>query len=364
MVVVAATLVVACHGKKREQPSVTVAAASAEPVPRHAALVAAVDTRAFPAALGEMKIPANNPQTDAKIALGHQLFFDERLSVDGSRSCYSCHTNEHGTGGHLPTAVGAKDKALTRHSPVLWNVGYLPAYYWDGRANSLEAQALAAWAGGNMGVGKDGLAAKAHEIGNIPTYRGRFQQAFGTPGASPEKVVQAISAYERTLVCSDSAYDRYARGDKQALTSQQKLGLGLFVGAAGCSTCHTPPHFSLAYTTAGGAYFNTGRGTEGKQTADVDPGRAQVTGQDRDWAAFKVPTLRNVAKSGPYFHDGSAKTLEEAVRFMASGGTPNKNHTPLLRDRNLSDEQIAQIVAFLGALDCPGELEPPRAPTD
>jgi cytochrome c peroxidase len=123
-----------------------------------------VDKMTVPTITQKMAIPEDNPQSDAKVQLGYQLFFDKRLSVDGSRACYSCHQNEDGNGGHEPTAIGAQEKPLPRHSPVIWNVGYLSRFYWVGRSESLEAQALGAWGGGNMGVGNEGLDANAKEI--------------------------------------------------------------------------------------------------------------------------------------------------------------------------------------------------------
>jgi cytochrome c peroxidase len=312
--------------------------------------------------LGKVPLPDDNPQSEAKIELGHQLFFDKRLSADGSRSCYSCHQNEDGNGGKDPTAIGAKDKKLPRHSPVIWNVAYLGKLYWDGRSDSLEAQAEAAWAGGNMGVGKDKLADKAKEIAKIAGYKKQFEQAFPGKGVTPETIVQAIAAYERTLICNDTAYDRFAKGDKTALTAEQKQGLELFMGKAGCVACHAPPFFSSAFFGKDAAFFNTGVGIEGKKEEEVDTGRMAVTKKDSDWAAFKPPSLRNVSKSAPYFHDGSKATLTDAVRFMAGGGHPNKNLSPLLTDKKLSDQEIAAIVAFLGALDCGGKLEEPKLP--
>ncbi|MFO7179908.1 MAG: cytochrome c peroxidase [Pseudomonadota bacterium] len=350
---------IACSRKETSAPSATasapvVASAPAPSGPK-------VDSMTFPV-LGPMPIPENNPQTPEKIALGQQLFFDKRLSVDGSRSCYSCHLNEDGTGGHLPTAIGAKEVKLTRHSPVLWNVGYLPRLYWDGRADSLEAQALAAWAGGNMGVGKDKLEAKAKEIAKVPGYKEAFAKVFPDRGVTPETIVQAIAAYERTLVCDDTRYDRYAKGDKNALDEREKQGLELFMGKAGCAACHAPPHFSTAYVTKDGTYFNTGIGTRDKNKDEVDVGRMAVTKNEADWAAFKPPSLRNVAKSPPYFHDGSIANLEEAVRFMASGGYANEKLSPLMVDRKLTDAEISALVAFLRALDCPGSLVEPTLP--
>jgi cytochrome c peroxidase len=344
------------------------ASASAAPEPAAAAPVATApagpplkaDEMTLPHDLGKVPIPENNPQTDAKVALGHQLFFDKRLSGDGSRSCYSCHLNEDGNGGHDPIAIGAREKKLTRHSPVMWNVGYLSKLYWDGRSDTLEAQGTAALAGGNMGVGKDKLADKAKEIGDIPGYKKQFKKVFADKGATPETLVQALSAYERTLVCDNTAYDRFAKGDKKALTEPQKRGLELFFGKAGCIACHTPPFFSIAFLSKDAAFFNTGMGVEGKKEDEVDVGRMTVTKKDSDWAAFKPPSLRNVSKSPPYFHDGSKAKLEDAVRFMAGGGFKNKAISPLLADRKLSDEEIQSIVTFLGALDCNKTLVQPK----
>jgi cytochrome c peroxidase len=259
-------------------------------------------------------------------------------------------------------AIGAKKKQLTRHSPVIWNVGFLSRFYWDGRAESLEAQALGAWGGGNMGVGQENLEAKAREIGKIAEYKKQFDEVFPKDGVTPDTIAKAISAYERTLICDDTTYDKYAKGDKKALNDTQKRGLALFMGKAACTACHTAPFFSSAYMLEAGTYFNVGVGVEGKKEDQVDVGRMKVTEKETDWAAFKVPTLRNVSKSAPYLHDGSKKTLEEVVRFMAEGGFKNKNRSALMTNKNLSDAEIGDLVAFLGALDCNTKLEEPKLP--
>jgi cytochrome c peroxidase len=361
----AASLALACSKDEPQQPTTAktqspapAAAASAAP-----AAPALPPVPAPPKSLGPMRTPANNPTTPAKVRLGQQLFFDPALSVDGTRSCYSCHQNEDGTGGHEPTAIGAKNTPLPRHSPTLWNVGYLPRLYWDGRADSLEAQAKAAWAGANMGVGQDNLAAKAQEIGDKPEYDAGFKAAFPGIGATPDSVVQAIAAYERTLFCGDTKVDRHIAGDGTALNDQQKAGLELFIGKAGCHACHTPPFFSDAYLTEDGSYHNVGAALRGgKDPASADVGRQKVSANPADRGSFKTPSLRNISRSAPYLHDGSIAKLEDTVRFMAGGGFPNPDIDPKMVDKKLSDDEIKQLVAFLGALECTGTLTPPPSP--
>ena len=300
-------------------------------------------------------------QTPAAIKLGHALFFDKRLSADGSVSCYSCHQNEDGNGGATPTAVGAKGKKLSRHSPVIWNVGYLPELYWNGRASSLEAQAKGAWGGGNMGVGKANLQAKTDEIAAIPGYKALFTSAYPEQKPSPELVAKALSAYERTLTCDDTDYDRYVAGDKKALSNEQLEGYDVFMGKAMCSACHAPPLFTNAMMTQG-AFFNVGIGTKGVSEEKLDIGRMKISKKPEDKAAFKTPSLRNVAKSAPYFHNGSVDKLTDAVHLMASGGIANPNLSPLIADRNLSQKEKGQLLAFLEGLNCRGTLKEPQLP--
>lgn len=300
----------------------------------------------------------DDPSRAAKVSLGHALFFDERLSGHGDRTCYSCHQNEHGNGGKEPLAIGAGDKVLTRHSPVIWNVGYfVESLYWDGRAATLEETTKAAWGGPNMGAGADNLDRKAAELAAIPGYKTQFIAAFGDKTEiKADQVAAAISEYMRTLVCTDTAYDRFARGEKAALTEQQKRGFDVFAGRGGCVTCHTTPYFTTAMGVAGGAYFNVGIGTANVPESNVDIGRMKVTNAETDWASFKPPSLRNVTRSAPYFHDGSVATLEDAVRLMAKGGIANKNKNAALVDRQLTEAEIADLIAFLAALECPGTL--------
>lgn len=304
-----------------------------------------------------------------KIALGNALFFDKRLSGGTDRSCYSCHANEDGNGGAQPLAIGSGGKTLTRHSPVIWNVGYWNAAgYWDGRAKTLEDNTKGAWGGGNMGAapGADtpekvtaALDAKAAEVAAIPELKKRFDAAYPGTAIKADHVASALSEYMRTLICKDTAYDKFAGGDKTALSDEQQRGLDVFIGKGKCGTCHAPPFFSTAMGVEGGVYFNVGIGTSGVAEDKVDIGRMKVSNKPEDWAAFKPPSLRNVAKSMPYFHDGSVEKIEDAVKLMSSGGIANKNKTPLLTDAGLTDAERADLVAFLKGLNCPGTLEPP-----
>ena len=330
------------------------------PRPPHVYTAAEADALLLQWDMGKVKIPDDNPQSTPKIELGHQLFFDKRLSADGSRSCYSCHQNEDGTGGHEPLGVGANKKPLTRHAPSLWNVGFLPRLNWDGRSHSLETQALDALEGDQMGLGEGKVPAKAAEIAKILGYKRLFEAAFPGEPISVDTLVQAISSYERTLVCNDSAFDKFGKGDKSAMSDEQKRGFMIFSERAKCDTCHTPPFFSDTYLPPTGAFFNIGIGTENKEDKDVDPGRMRVTKKESDWGAFKPPSLRNVSNTPPYFHDGSRPTLEAAVRFMAGGGHDNKNHSPIVQDKKLSDEEVHLIVTFLGSLACEEKLVPPK----
>lgn len=208
-----------------------------------------------------------------------------------------------------------------------------------------------------MGVGKENLVDKADELGEKSEYKAQFDAVFPGVGATPDTVVQAIAAYERTLFCADTAFDRFFAGDASALSEEQKAGKDLFIGKAACHSCHTPPMFSDAYMNSEGAYHNVGVGIEGKKPEEVDVGREKISENPSEWAAFKTPSLRNVTKSAPYFHDGSVAKLEDAVKFMASGGHANKGLDAKMVDKKLSDTEIKQLVAFLGSLECRGTLK-------
>ena len=296
-----------------------------------------------------MPIPADNPMTPEKVALGRQLFFDERLSGDGSRSCYSCHVCEKGLTDGLAKSVGAFNKQLPRSSPTLWNIGYHKEFYWDGRSPSLEKQAMAAWTGANMGAKADEIAVK---LNGIQGYRAQFQKVFGAD-ATPDNIVKAIAAFERTIISGDTPLDRYRAGNQSALNASAMRGWNIFQ-AIKCTNCHD----GVLLTDQ--QYHNVGIGMDQKEP---DVGRFKVTNKPEDTGAFKTPTLRDIAESAPYFHDGSVATLEEALDIMLGGGKPNQYlDKKNLEKRNVLPEQREDLLNFLRALNVDCGLKKPALP--
>ena len=289
-----------------------------------------------------MTIPPDNLMTPEKVALGKQLFFDERLSGDGSKSCYSCHVCEHGLTDGLSKAMGAGNKPLTRNSPTLWNIGYHHEFYWDGRSNSLEKQAMTAWTGPNMGANADQIVAN---LNALQDYKSQFQKVFQSD-ATPDNVVKAIAAFERTLISGNTAWDRWKAGDNTAISMSAYRGWNIFQGIK-CNNCHDGVLFTDQQ------FHNIGIGMD---QPEPDPGRGKVTTRPEDTGAFKTPTLRDVARSGPYFHDGSAQRLEEAVDIMLGGGKPNPHlDTKNLKPNKVLPEQREDLLNFLRSLtvdDC------------
>lgn len=309
----------------------------------------------------EMKIPADNPMTPAKVRLGKQLFYDPRLSGDMTRSCYACHLRQHGLTDGRPTAIGAYDVQLTRSSSTLWNIGYHSEFYWDGRSASLEAQAKAAWAGGNMGAaGKDGKPSTeevCQRLDKVKEYRQQFEEVFGGK-CTPDSVAKALAAFERTLVSVDSPWIRFREGDPKALSAAARRGYELFKGKARCENCHS----GLLLTDL--QYHNAGIGMNPKKGKEPDLGRYNATKQERDKGAFKTPTLLDINQSAPYFHDGSAATLEEAVDVMLGGGLDNPwlDTANLRPEVKLTKQEKADLVQFLRELKVRYTVKEPELP--
>jgi cytochrome c peroxidase len=307
-----------------------------------------------PLGLPALPVPADNPITPEKIELGKMLYFDTRLSANGKISCATCHDPKMAWAEHTPTSKGINDQMGGRNSPTVINAAYAPAQFWDGRAASLEEQALGPIEN-PIEMGHK-LPAMIQDLSKVPQYGEMFKKAFGTE-VNKEGVAKAIATFERTVLSGNSPYDRYMAGDKSALSEAQKRGMELFDGKGTCGLCHTPPKFS------GYQYQNAGVGMDKKEP---DPGRKAVTGKDSDLGKFRVPQLREVANTAPYFHDGSVATLEAAVALMATGGKDNPNLSPIfksLRDAGITEQEQKDLVEFLKALS--GEypiVEAPKLP--
>lgn len=297
----------------------------------------AEQTRANPA-LPSLAIPADNPQSDAKVALGAQLYFDSRLSIDNSVSCATCHAPETAWANHDKVDTGVGGRQGTRNSGTVLDAAHMKFQFWDGRAQTLEEQALGPIHNPvEMGETLEHVVQKLNAIAG---YRAQFHRVFGT-AVTTDGIAKAIAAFERTVLSGPSSYDRFMAGDRTAMSESAVRGLELFDGTAGCSACHAPPMFSDQ------SFHNIGVGMD-RSTPDI--GREAVTNDPTDRGKFKTPALRNVALTWPYLHDGSAATLEDVVEIYDSGGVPNPTLDPRVTPLGLTVDQKKDLVAFLRSL--------------
>lgn len=289
-------------------------------------------------ALPAVTIPADNPQTGAKVALGHQLFFDPRLSADNTISCATCHEPSMAWANHNPVDTGFKGRMGTRNSGTILDSAYMDFQFWDGRARTLEEQSLGPIH--NPAEMGETLEDVVHELNAIPGYRRQFGEVFGTR-VTVDGLAKAVAAFERTVLSGPSPYDRYVAGDRTAMPPEAIRGLRLFGGKARCRTCHQGPMLSDQ------GFHNIGVGMD-RPSPDV--GREAVTKDTRDRGKFKTPSLRNVALTWPYMHDGSVRTLADVVDFYNRGGVPNPTLDVFVTTLDLTDEEKQQLVAFMEAL--------------
>lgn len=283
----------------------------------------------------------------AKSELGKRLFFDKRLS-DGTVSCATCHDPAKGWTDQRPVSRGVHGQNGRRNAPSIVDAGTYPVLLWDGRAHLLEEQAMIP-IGESIEMGPS-TAAAVGAISKVPGYAPLFAKAFGDDEVTLERIVAAIAAFERSLTSAPSAYDRWQGGDASALTPQQARGKDLFFGKASCFACHSGPHLSDFQ------FHNIG-------VTGPDHGRGVLSGDKRDDGAFRTPTVRNLARTFPYMHDGSLKTLEEVVEFYDRGGNAPKRFDFEIQPLGLTADEKKDLVAFLRALD--GELprvSPPVLP--
>jgi cytochrome c peroxidase len=298
--------------------------------------------------------PDDNPTTPEKSALGRLLFFDPRLSGDNTMSCATCHLPDKAWGDALPKAKGAGGKELARNTPSLMNVGFYQTLFWDGRSASLEQQALVPIESPDeMNQNADAL---VDELAAVPQYRKQFESVFGRP-VNKDDVARALAAFQRTLVSRNSPFDRYLAGDKEALSPQAQKGLELFRGEAGCIRCHDGPLLS------DGKFYRIGIGIT---IGSGDKGRGAITGERDDLYSFRTPSLRDVAHTAPYMHDGSLATLYDVVEFYYRG-VPTRGPDGLELDVaplvGQSFTEIDPLVEFLKSLSGePPDITPPELP--
>ncbi len=283
-------------------------------------------------------IPDDNPLTPEKIALGKQFFWDKRWSFSGTVACVSCHLPDHGWSDPLQLSMHANGKPTARHSPTIVNRLFSDRQAWTGLRASVDDLSI-----------KDSNRTDekvVEHLGAIPAYREQFRKVFGTD-LNPDGVAKAIAAYVRTILSGNLPFDRFNAGDKGGLSSAAQRGLALFEGKARCVRCHTGFNFSDE------GYHNIGVGMD-KENPDL--GRYNVTKTEADKGAFKTPTVRDVAKRGPYMHDGGEKTLEGVVAFYNKGGIKNPWLSREVQPLNLSAQEQSDLVAFLRSLT--GEIDP------
>jgi cytochrome c peroxidase len=331
-----------------------------------------------PLGLPPVPVPTDNPITAAKVQLGRKLFYDRRLSLNGTMSCAMCHIPEQGfTNNELATAVGVEGRTVRRNAPTLYNVAYFSNIFHDGREIRLEYQIWAPMLAANE-MANPSMGWIVNKIKKSADYQGLFEAAFGGRGPGPETIGMAIASYERTLVSGSSPFDRWYYGDDQsAISDEAKEGFRLFSGKARCVTCHTIHEEYALFTDD--RFHSTGLGWQaavGDEPSDIqiqlapglktqlparviasvsgprpsDLGRYEVTQDPADRWMYKTPTLRNVALSAPYMHNGVFSTLREVVIFYNKGGIPNPQLDPLIGPLALTDQQIDKIISFLETL--------------
>lgn len=299
--------------------------------------------------------PAGNEPSAARIKLGKTLFFDPRLSGDGSMSCATCHNPQFGWTDGLPTAVGNKSQILERATPTVVNTGYNTFQMWDGRKRTLEEQAMGPMEAAqemNMDVKR-----LFEWLNRSKGYSAMFKEAYPGEAIDSKTLSKALAAYERTVVSKDSRFDRWVKGDAGAMTEQQVKGFELFVGKAKCVNCHSAPNFT------DNGFHNLGLPSFG--VAEPDLGRYGIKPLAIMKGAFKTPTLRDVSMSAPYFHDGSSATLADVVAHYNKGGVVKTNLSPNMHELGLNAQEQADVVAFVEALTSPQqEVTLPALPLD
>ncbi len=311
----------------------------------------------------------------ARVDLGRRLFMDRRLSRNDTMSCAMCHVPEQGFAqNELATSIGVEGRSLRRNAPSVLNAGFNESYFHDGRVLTLEEQAWGPLLAADE-MGNPDRASVVARVSAIAEYADAFSRAFGNPGVTAERIALALAAYQRSLVAGGSRFDRWYYGNEtEALTAQEKRGFVVFRGKAQCNACHELGRDYALFTDERfhnlGVGFGRARGEDvevalapgvtTRLSNDVlqsvseplrpDEGRFEVTGNAAERGAFRTPTLRNVALTAPYMHDGSLASLRSVVDFYDRGGNANPNLDPLMLPLYLSERDKEDLVAFMRAL--------------
>lgn len=335
------------------------------------------------APLGDPPSPPDNPTTKEKVELGKLLFFDGRLSGNAAMPCSACHLPDAGWDFPEKISLGYPGTTHWRNSQTVINSAYYNKLFWAGASKSLEAQARSAARGGVAGNGEDDM--MEARLAFVPEYRKRFKAVFGDKWPRVRNAYRAIAAFERTLVQTDTPFDKYMRGDDKALTKEQKRGLKLFTGKAGCAQCHdgalltNQKYYNLGVPAYDGwetdamaqitfrfELYAKGMSEDKYRKFKDDPGLYFRTKQVADLGKFRVPSLRYTKYTAPYMHNGMIATLADVVEFYNKGGGKNDfsaTKTKLLKPLKLSKREKADLVAFIESLSGPRiEMEAPELP--
>lgn len=296
-----------------------------------------------------------DPPTPERVRLGRWLFFDARLSADGTVSCATCHRPEHAFSEPTPVSTGIAGQKGGRKAPSFVNQAWTlyPHFFWDGRSSSLEDQALGPIQNPiEMGNSLESMLASLESAG----YAAYFEEAFGDREITSDRVARAIADYERTRLSGNSPWDRWQAGDDNAVSELAKRGHELFFGKAGCGRCHLGQNFTDS------RFHTLGVGWDPRAEEFADAGRYAVSGAEPDRGAFKTPSLRDVTRHAPYMHDGSIDTLREVIEFYNRGGNGNPFLSSLIKPLGLDDAEVEALDAFLRMLDGTGYED--RVPPD
>jgi len=296
--------------------------------------------------LDDIEYPDDEAPSAREVELGKTLFFDPRLSLNEKQSCATCHNPDLGFGEGLETGIGTMGGGLGRNTPHIYNLAWNVSFFWDGRAGSLEEQALGPiQAAGEMNLPLEKLLPR---LKGVKYYQDTFNAVYGD-GITAQNVGRAIAAFERTLNAINTPFDKYLAGDKTAMGPAAVRGLALFEGKANCTKCHDGANLT------DNSYHNIG-------IKGDDKGRAGINGEASMTGAFKTPGLRNVVFTAPYMHDGSEASLESVVKFYNRGGDQKKGRSDIIKPLDLTKQDIYDLVAFLGALTDPIDVVRPKIP--